>query len=67
MLNIDEKQLLLEISDMKLRALEVMRFMNLELQKLELKNTIQNKVRKELDQQQKEYFLNQQIKSIQKN
>ena len=65
MLELEEKQLLLEISDMKLRAIEVMRFMNLELQKLELKNTIQNKVRKELDQQQKEYFLNQQIKSIQ--
>ena len=64
-LSLDEKQLLLEISDMKLRAMEVMRFMNVELQKLELKNTIQNKVRKELDQQQKEYFLNQQIKSIQ--
>ncbi|HAR74412.1 MAG TPA: endopeptidase La, partial [Flavobacteriaceae bacterium] len=50
-LSLDEKQLLLEISDMKLRAMEVMRFMNVELQKLELKNTIQNKVRKELDQQ----------------
>lgn len=64
-LTTDEKQLLLEISDIKLRALEVMRYMNIELQKLELKNSIQNKVRKELDQQQKEYFLHQQIKSIQ--
>ncbi len=64
-LTLSEKQMLLEISDMKLRALEVMRFMNVELQKLELKNTIQNKVRRELDQQQKEYFLHQQIKSIQ--
>ena len=64
-LTLEEKQLLLEVSDLKLRALEVMRFMNVELQKLELKNSIQNKVRKELDQQQKEYFLHQQIKSIQ--
>jgi len=64
-LTLQEKQLLLEVSDLKLRALEVMRFMNIELQKLELKNSIQNKVRKELDQQQKEYFLHQQIKSIQ--
>ncbi len=64
-LSLEEKQLLLEISDIKLRALEVMRYMNTELQKLELKNSIQNKVRKELDQQQKEYFLHQQIKSIQ--
>lgn len=64
-LTLQEKQLLLEVSDLKLRALEVMRYMNIELQKLELKNSIQNKVRKELDQQQKEYFLHQQIKSIQ--
>jgi len=64
-LTLEEKQLLLEVSDLKMRALEVMRFMNVELQKLELKNSIQNKVRKELDQQQKEYFLHQQIKSIQ--
>ena len=64
-LSLEEKQLLLEVSDLKLRALEVMRYMNVELQKLELKNSIQNKVRKELDQQQKEYFLHQQIKSIQ--
>ena len=64
-LTLEEKQLLLEVSDLKMRALEVMRFMNIELQKLELKNSIQNKVRKELDQQQKEYFLHQQIKSIQ--
>lgn len=64
-LTLEEKQLLLEVSDLKLRALEVMRFMNVELQKLELKNSIQNKVRRELDQQQKEYFLHQQIKSIQ--
>ena len=64
-LTLQEKQLLLEVSDLKMRALEVMRYMNVELQKLELKNSIQNKVRKELDQQQKEYFLHQQIKSIQ--
>src|SRR5690554_6425095 len=39
--------------------------MNTELQKLNLKNDIQTKVRIDLDQQQKEYFLHQQIKTIQ--
>jgi ATP-dependent Lon protease len=37
----------------------------LELQKLELKNDIQSKVRTDLDQQQREYFLQQQMKTIQ--
>ena len=39
--------------------------MNIELQKLELKNNIQSKVRFDLDQQQREYFLHQQMKTIQ--
>jgi ATP-dependent Lon protease len=39
--------------------------MNIELQKLELKNDIQSKVRFDLDQQQREYFLHQQMKTIQ--
>ena len=64
-LSIGEKQALLEVSDIKLRALEVLRYMNLELQKLELKSNIQNKVHRVLDQQQKEYFLNQQLRTIQ--
>jgi len=64
-LKIAEKQQLLEILDLKQRALETLKYMNLELQKLNLKNDIQNKVRIDLDQQQKEYFLNQQIKTIQ--
>lgn len=62
---VEDKQELLEILDLKTRAYETLRFMNLELQKLNLKNDIQNKVRIDLDQQQKEYFLNQQIKTIQ--
>jgi ATP-dependent Lon protease len=45
--------------------LETLRFMNVELQKLELKNDIQSKVRFDLDQQQREYFLHQQMKTIQ--
>jgi len=64
-LNVKEKQDLLQIGNLKERALETLRFMNLELQKLELKNDIQSKVRTDLDQQQREYFLQQQMKTIQ--
>ncbi len=64
-LNVEDKQNLLSIVDLKQRALETLRYMNLELQKLELKNDIQSKVRFDLDQQQREYFLQQQMKTIQ--
>ncbi len=64
-LDIKDKQALLSMNVLKDRALETLRFMNVELQKLELKNDIQSKVRFDLDQQQREYFLNQQIKTIQ--
>ena len=64
-LSVKEKQDLLMINVLKERALETLRFMNVELQKLELKNDIQSKVRFDLDQQQREYFLHQQMKTIQ--
>lgn len=64
-LPVSEKQNLLKINDLKERAFETLRMMNVELQKLHLKNTIQAKVRVDLDQQQKEYFLHQQMKTIQ--
>ena len=64
-LTIQEKQKLLEFDQLKDRATEVLRLMGIELQKLELKNTIQSKVRQDMDQQQKEYFLYQQMKTIQ--
>jgi len=64
-LTVIEKQDLLTISSLKNRALETLRYMNLELQKLEIKNDIQSKVRSDLDQQQREYFLHQQMKTIQ--
>jgi ATP-dependent Lon protease len=64
-LSVKEKQDLLIINGLKDRALETLRFMNIELQKLELKNDIQSKVRFDLDQQQREYFLHQQMKTIQ--
>ncbi|MBY8961715.1 endopeptidase La [Flavobacterium sp. D11R37] len=64
-LTVAEKQGLLVINSLKERALETLRYMNLELQKLALKNDIQSKVRFDLDQQQREYFLHQQMKTIQ--
>ncbi|GLB51652.1 Lon protease [Neptunitalea chrysea] len=64
-LNVSEKQELLEINDLKERALATLKFMNVESQKLALRNDIQSKVRHDLDQQQREYFLHQQMKTIQ--
>lgn len=64
-LTIAEKQRLLEYSNMNERAIEVLKLMDIELQKLELKHNIQSKVRQDMDQQQKEYFLHQQMKTIQ--
>jgi ATP-dependent Lon protease len=64
-LNGVQKQELLAINDLKVRALETLKHMNEDLQKLMIRNDIQNKVRNDMDQQQKEYFLHQQIKTIQ--
>jgi ATP-dependent Lon protease len=64
-LPVDEKQKLLEINDLKDRALLCLKHMNVELQRLELKNDIQSKVQNDMSQQQREYFLQQQIKTIQ--
>ncbi|MFK7833977.1 MAG: endopeptidase La [Winogradskyella sp.] len=64
-LKVEEKQKLLMINDLKERALETLKFMNMEYQKLELKNDIQNKVQSDMNQQQREYFLHQQMKTIQ--
>ncbi|MFT4017400.1 MAG: endopeptidase La [Agriterribacter sp.] len=65
-INIDlkEKQELLEINDIKIRAEKLMHLLNRELQFAELKNQLTNKTKTELDKQQKEYFLQQQLKSI---
>ncbi len=64
-LEVDGKQKLLEESDLRTRANEVLRHLTAELQMLEVRNEIQNKVRTDIDQQQKEYFLHQQMKTIQ--
>ena len=60
-----EKQNLLEINDLHQRALQTLKHMNVEFQRLELKNDIQSKVQQDMNQQQREYFLQQQIKTIQ--
>lgn len=65
-LDVKDKQELLEIGNLQDRALATLKYMNVELQKLELKNDIQSKVRNDMDQQQREYFLHQQMKTIQK-
>lgn len=64
-LTVEEKQALLEINDLKERALATLKYMNMEFQKLELRNDIQSKVQTDLNQQQREYFLHQQMKTIQ--
>ena len=62
---VEEKQRLLEITDLKERAEEALKLMTHELQMLDLKNDIQSKVKTDIDKQQREYFLNQQLKQIQ--
>lgn len=59
-----EKQALLEENDVKLRAERLLQLLQAELQLLELKNEITNKTRADIDKQQREYFLQQQMKSI---
>lgn len=60
-----EKQELLSIDDEKEQAYRMLMLLNRESQVLELKMNIQLKTREDLNQQQKEYFLHQQIKTIQ--
>ncbi len=60
-----EKQALLELSELKERANWVLKHLHAELQLLELKNQIQSKVQTNIDKQQRDYFLHQQLKTIQ--
>ncbi len=60
-----EKQKMLELPDLRERATMVLTHLTQELQMLQLKNEIQSKVRVDLDKQQREYFLHQQMKTIQ--
>lgn len=60
-----EKQQLLEKNDLKNRSIHLLNFLSRELQMAEIKSDIQSKVRNDLNQQQREYFLHQQMKTIQ--
>ncbi|MEE9440227.1 MAG: endopeptidase La [Saprospiraceae bacterium] len=64
-LPVDKKQEILEINDLNKKSNAILQQMDVELQLLELKNKIESKVRGGIDKQQKEYFLNQQLKTIQ--
>ena len=62
--SVKDKMELLEESNLMDRALNTLRLLNRELQFLQLRNQIRMKTREELDEQQREYFLQQQIKNI---
>jgi ATP-dependent Lon protease len=60
-----EKQRLLEESDIRKRGVSLLEYLSREVQMLELKKDIQSKVKTDLDQQQREFLLHQQMKTIQ--
>ena len=62
--DLKEKQQLLEINNLRTRAELLMKLLQTELQLAELKNKITNKTKADLDKQQRDYFLQQQMKSI---
>ena len=62
---VKDKQKLLETADLRKRAEMVLEYLTKELQMLELRQDIQSKVKTDIDQQQREYFLHQQMKTIQ--
>ena len=64
-IQIREKQELLEVSDIVERANKVLEALSREMQMLELKSQIQDKVKTDLDKQQRDFLLNQQLKTIQ--
>ncbi|MCC5944094.1 MAG: endopeptidase La [Bernardetiaceae bacterium] len=63
--SLDEKQELLEKDDMRDRATALLKLMSKEIQILEIKNEINNRTHSDIDQQQRDYFLRQQIKTLQ--
>jgi ATP-dependent Lon protease len=66
-LNVDltAKQQLLELDDINTRGNKILEHLSKEIQMLQLKNQIQTKVKGDLDKQQRDYFLQQQIKALQ--
>ena len=62
---VEEKQQMLQVPDINNRANLLLKHLTKELQMLELKNDIQSRVKTDIDQQQKEFYLHQQMKEIQ--
>lgn len=63
--DVAKKQSMLEETDLKKRAMAVLEHLTLEAQQLEMRNEIQTRVKTDIDKQQREYFLHQQMKTIQ--
>lgn len=63
--DVAKKQEMLEELELKARVMKVLEHLSMESQMLEMRNEIHNKVRKDLDKQQREYFLHQQMRTIQ--
>ena len=64
-ISVTDKQNLLEIPSLKERGIQAISYLVKEVQMLELKNDIQKKVKTDMDRQQREFMLNQQMKTIQ--
>ena len=62
---VKEKQRLLEVDDLKERGMRLVEYLVREVKLMEIKNDIQSKVKQDMDQQQREYLLQQQMKTIQ--
>ena len=60
-----EKQAVLEIDELKERATAILKYLNIDLQRLTLRNEVQSKTRFDIDKHQREYFLHQQMRTIQ--
>ena len=65
-LKVEEKQQLLEADDIISRFEKLLEFMNAELAMIEVENKIKNRVKQQMEKSQKEYYLNEQMKAIQK-
>jgi ATP-dependent Lon protease len=63
--DVSKKQEMLEELDVRKRVMKVLEHLTLEVQMLEMRNEIQSKVKRDIDRQQREYFLHQQMRTIQ--
>ncbi|MBQ6556126.1 MAG: endopeptidase La [Bacteroidales bacterium] len=63
--NFKEKMELLQYGDVKMRAMKLLTILDVQIQLINLKQDINQKVKSEIDQQQREYYLNSQLRTIQ--